>query len=168
MSEIHIRPARAEDVAAIHGIITDAERWLSDRGMPMWLPEELRVEPIREHVVAGMYQVAELDGEVVGTLRFQLEDAEYWPDLAPGDGAFVHRLAVRRDHAGRGVSTALLTWAVARAREVGRGHLRLDCDAHRPRLRDFYEGFGFRFHSYRQVGPFYVARYEMETGVPAG
>jgi hypothetical protein len=23
-----------------------------------------------------------------------------------------------------------------------------------------YEGFGFQFHSFRQVGPYYVARYE--------
>jgi hypothetical protein len=42
--------------------------------------------------------------------------------------------------------------------------LRLDCEASRPRLRAVYEGFGFRHHSDRQVGPYFVSRYEYALG----
>ena len=31
--------------------------------------------------------------------------------------------------------------------------------ASRPKLRELYERFGFQFHSFREVGPYYVARY---------
>jgi GNAT superfamily N-acetyltransferase len=93
-------------------------------------------------------------------IRFQLEDRLFWPDIPQTESAFVHRLAVRRRYKGRGVSTALLQWAVERARAVGKRHLRLDCDESRPKLRALYEGFGFQLHSFRQVGSYYVARYE--------
>jgi GNAT superfamily N-acetyltransferase len=99
--------------------------------------------------------------EAAGTVRFQLEDEEFWPD-DPGDhAAYVHRLAVRRNFAGGAVSAALLAWALERTRALHRRVLRLDCDADRPGLRAVYERFGFRLHSFRQVGPYYVARYEL-------
>lgn len=68
---------------------------------------------------------------------------------------------VRRAFKGQGVSTALLEWAAGQARSLGRRWLRLDCDADRPKVRAVYERFGFRLHSYRQVGSYYVARYEL-------
>jgi hypothetical protein len=58
------------------------------------------------------------------------------------------------------VSSTLLRWAVDRTRTLERRYLRLDTEASRMRLRAIYEQFGFRHHSDRQVGPYYVARYE--------
>lgn len=160
MSRLRIRQAEEDDVEAIAAILREAEEWLRRKGVPMWLPEELEGERLRRDVGAGMHFLAEVEGEIAGTIRFQLEDEEYWPDLPSSDCAFVHRLAVRREYAGTGVASALLDWAAARGRELGRGRLRLDCDYDRPRLRAFYERNGFRHHSDRQVGSFFVARYE--------
>ena len=53
-----------------------------------------------------------------------------------------------------------MTGAVDQARALDRDVLRLDCDADRVSLRAVYERFGFVYHSDRQVGPYYVARYE--------
>ena len=64
----------------------------------------------------------------------------------------MHRLVVRRRFKGQSLSTSLLQWAADRAREMGKRSLRLDCDASRPKLRALYERFGFRLHSFRQVG----------------
>jgi GNAT superfamily N-acetyltransferase len=160
VSRVLILPATPDHVDDISGILQEAEAWLREAGMPMWLAEELRADRLRRDVEAGMHYLAEVDGENAGTLRFQLEDEEYWPDLPSGDSAFVHRLAVRPRFAGTGVGAALLDWAADRAKELGRHFLRLDCDRDRPRLRAFYERNGFRHHSDRQVGPFLVARYE--------
>jgi GNAT superfamily N-acetyltransferase len=110
---------------------------------------------------AGLFFVAERDGEIAGAVRFQLEDQLFWPDLDTDDSAFVHRLAVRRPYAGQGVSAALVRWAADRARALGKQYLRLDCDEERSRLRAVYERLGFRLHSFRQVGSYYVARYEL-------
>ena len=67
---------------------------------------------------------------------------------------------MKRKFAGRGVSAALLEWAVNRAVALGRSFLRLDCEADRKPLRAIYERFGFRLHSYRDVGPYHLSRYE--------
>ncbi|HEV2328749.1 MAG TPA: GNAT family N-acetyltransferase [Verrucomicrobiae bacterium] len=93
-------------------------------------------------------------------MKFQLEDIEFWPDVSQGQSVFVHRLAVKRRFAAGMISSALLNWAVARARALGKVYLRLDCEASRPKLRAVYERFGFTHHSNRRVGPYFVSRYE--------
>lgn len=127
----------------------------------MWKGDELRPDHIADDVREGLFFIACVDDEPVGTLKFQLSDALFWPDVHDGDSAFVHRLAVRRSHAGGGVSTAMLAWARDRATSLGRTYLRLDTEASRLRLRAVYERFGFRHHSNRQVGPYFVSRYEI-------
>ena len=162
-----IRQASVGDAKSIAATLIEAARWVEQLdGTIMWVEGELEEPRISAEVAAGMFVVAEIEGQVVGALRFQLEDRLFWPDLEGSDSAFVHRLAVRREFAGRGVSTALLEWAMDRAHALGKRFLRLDCDAERGRLRDFYERFGFRLHSYRQVGAYYVSRYELQILQP--
>ena len=145
----------------------EAAKWVEQLdGTVMWVEGELEEDRIRAEVRAGMFVVAEIDGQIAGAIRFQLEDRLFWPDLDGRDSAFVHRLAVRRAFAGQGISSALLAWTVNRARGLGKRYLRLDCDADRPRLRVLYERFGFRLHSYRQVGSYYVSRYELQILQP--
>jgi GNAT superfamily N-acetyltransferase len=161
--DIRIRQASREDATVVTAILTDAARWVERLdGTTMWVDDELADGRIASEVEAGLFHVAECGGEIAGVLKFQLDDQLFWPDLATNDSAFIHRLAVRRSYAGRGVSNALLGWAVDYARSLGRQYLRLDCDAERARLRKVYERFGFRFHSFRQVGSYYVARYELD------
>lgn len=148
----------------MHSVLHEAAAWLRDRGTPLWAEEEIAREVIEGGVEAGLYFLAECGGQVAGTLRFELTDPDFWPDVDPEESAFVHRLAVRRAFAGSGVSSAMLEWAAARARSLGRAYLRLDCEVDRPRLRQMYEDFGFRYHSDRQVDRFTVARYELPLG----
>jgi len=162
-----IREASAADAPQIADTLIEAAKWVERLdGTVMWVEGELEEDRVRAEVDAGMFLVAEIDGHIAGAVRFQLEDRLFWPDLDGRDSAFVHRLAVRRTFAGQGVSTALLEWTVDRARRLGKRYLRLDCDAERARLRAFYERIGFRLHSYRQVGSYYVARYELQILQP--
>lgn len=155
-----IREATADDVEAVRGILLEAAAWLRESGNELWRENELRPELVAGDIEARTVFLAENAGEAGGTLRFQLRDDLFWPDVDPKDSAFVHRLAVRRQHAGSDLSTAMLEWAVARAAALGKRYLRLDCDRPRTKLRAVYERFGFRWHSDRRVGRFCVARYE--------
>jgi len=167
VGQLVIRQASVADTKLIVSMLIEAAKWVEQLdGTIMWVEGELEEQRIRADVAEGMFVVAEIDSQAVGTMRLQLEDHLFWPDLEGGDSACVHRLAVRRDFAGQGVSTALLDWAVDRAHALGKRFLRLDCDAERGRLRDFYERFGFRLHSYRQVGRYYVSRYELQIPQP--
>jgi GNAT superfamily N-acetyltransferase len=155
-----IKQAQPADAAVVESMLVDAARWVDALGEVMWETGELAPEHIASEIAAGQFRLAMADGVPAGVIRFQLDDTLFWPDL-PADhrSAFVHRLAVARRYKGWGISTALLQWAVDHARELGRSHLRLDCDKSRPKLMALYERFGFQFHSFRQVGPYYVARY---------
>jgi ribosomal protein S18 acetylase RimI-like enzyme len=161
---VRIRRAEPLDAGAVEGLLREAAEWVDALGVVMWEEGELDPSRIEAEVAAGQFAIAESDGAVAGAIRFQLEDPLFWPDLPAGRSAFVHRLVVARAFKSRGVSQALLAWAVDRAHEEGRDALRLDCDADRAKLRALYEAFGFRLHSYRHVGRYYVSRYEYRLG----
>ena len=158
---LSIRPANSDDAATVSAALVEAAQWLEAAGMRLWRAEELHESEIAADVASGLFFIAECDGIAAAVVRFQLEDPLFWPDVPLGDAAYIHRLAVRRQFAGRGISTTILSWAAERTRSLGRGWLRLDCEASRPKLRAIYERFGFRHHSDRQVGPYFVARYEL-------
>ena len=166
--EIGIRQATAADAGLVSDVLREVSDWLAGQGDVMWDVGELDPGRIAEETAAGQFFVAERSGDAAGVIRFQLDDQLFWPDLTGEQSAFVHRLAVRRRFAGTGVSVALLGWSADHARRLGRRWLRLDCDHQRTKLRAVYERFGFRLHSYRQVGPYYVARYEYPLGPAAG
>lgn len=159
--QTEIRWANSDDSEAVCLILQQAAQWLIESGQPMWAEDEITPQSIHGDVARGAYLLAECDEKAAGVVRFQLEDALFWPDMPLGEAAYVHRFAVKREFAGRGVSTALLNRAVQETRAAKRRFLRLDCEASRPKLRAFYENFGFRHHSDRQVGPYFVARYEL-------
>src|ERR1043165_3509689 len=121
-----IRQATGDDTTKIADILLEAARWLEQSGERMWRDDELIPAQIEADVGAGLFFIAECDGEVAGTIKFQLEDQLFWPEVPPEESAFIHRVAVRRQFAGGVVSTALLTWAVNSTRSLGRRYLRLD------------------------------------------
>ena len=157
---IQVRQATPSDVQDISSVLLEAARWQEEQATPLWKLDELAAPSTLADVHGGLFYIAQCDGHAAGVVRFQLEDQLFWPDVPSGESTYIHRLAVRRDFAARGVSTALLEWAVVQTHVLRRRFLRLDCDARRPRLRAVYERFAFRHHSDRQVGPYYVARYE--------
>lgn len=159
---VTIRQAASSDLEAISSILREAAEWLRSRGAPMWRDEELAETRIASDVDAGLFFVAVHDEDVVGTIKFQLSDERFWPDMNQVDAVYVHRLAVRRQFARGLVTPVLLSWAADRGRALGRPFLRLDCEASRARLRAVYQRAGFARHSERQVGPYFVARYEMD------
>jgi GNAT superfamily N-acetyltransferase len=161
---IEVKQATLADLVTVSSILKEAARWLQATGRAMWRDDELDPERIHQDVAAGLFNLGHCDGEPAGTIKFQLEDPRFWPDFPGKDAAYVHRIAVRRQFAGKGVSTGMLAWAVRHAAALGRSYLRLDCEADRRKLRAIYEPFGFRLHSYRDVGPYHLCRYEYLIG----
>jgi GNAT superfamily N-acetyltransferase len=159
--ELDIRAAALAEVTLVSEILTEAAVWIHERGMPLWAPDELSASRVAPDVQAGVYFLAWSGPAAVGTVRLTASDPVFWPEAAPGEALYLHRLAVRRAVAGGLVSSGLLRWAVGHAAGRGVRALRLDCEASRPSLRRVYERFGFSFHSERAVGPFVVARYEL-------
>ena len=158
--DLEVRQARLEDVDVVGDILREAAGWLRASGRELWREDELTSSMVAADIESGGVFLASIEGEPAATLRFQLSDDLFWPDVPSGEAAFIHRLAVKRRYAGGGLSSALLHWSADRAARLGRRLLRLDCEHSRTKLRGVYEQFGFRWHSDRRVGPYFVARYE--------
>jgi GNAT superfamily N-acetyltransferase len=157
---VTVRQAQPSDAAVVQDMLEEAARWVDALGVVMWDEGELSSERVDGEIAAGQFFIADVSGDPAGAMKFQLEDRLFWPDLIGHESAFIHRLVVRRRYKGTGISNALIQWAVSRATMLEKRYLRLDCDASRPKLRRLYEGLGFEFHSFRHVGPYYVARYQ--------
>jgi GNAT superfamily N-acetyltransferase len=166
MFSISVRQATIDDLSTVSDILSEAVAWLDRENMTLWQPEHISKSAITKDIELGLFYIAFHEDIAAGVVIFQTEDLVFWPDIIQSDSAFLHRLAVRRSFAGGSVSNQIFQWAIDRTRELGRHFLRLDCVADRPRLRSVYENFGFKHHSDRQVGAYFVARYEYEICDP--
>ncbi|MEH2211036.1 GNAT family N-acetyltransferase [Nostoc sp.] len=117
---ISIRQATIQDTTIVSDVLLEAALWLQQSGSPLWHESEVSPESISKDVANGLFFIAEWAGEPAGTIKFQLEDLLFWPDISQEESAFVHRFAVRRHYSGGKVSSALLAWAVEQARTLGR------------------------------------------------
>lgn len=160
---MNIQQAQPSDAPMIAFVLQEAAQWLDGGGRSLWSAAEISDERVLQDTSAGLFHVAREGQSLAGVMKFELEDAWFWPEILPGTSAFVHKLAVRREWAKTGLSTKLLSYARTRAHQLGRSHLRLDCVADRQGLRDLYEGFGFELHSVVQKGRLFFARYELTT-----
>jgi GNAT superfamily N-acetyltransferase len=161
-----LRRSITGEAPLVSAVLLEAAAWLEERGVPLWRPGDIGTDAVRDEVDEGSYVLARAGREVVGVMRLTPRDARFWPDAAPGEALYVHRLAVRRAYAGHAVSLALLDFACREARALGCAHVRLDCERGRGRLRAFYEKQGFSFHSERVAAPYHVARYQKPVTAP--
>jgi GNAT superfamily N-acetyltransferase len=159
--KIEIVQANPNQVAEVSAVLQEVAVWLENKGIKLWEANELAPEKVENQVKTGMFWLAKIDNEIAGCVRFQTEDNEYWDDVPHTDSAFVHRVAVKRKFAGKGVAIAMLDWAKLNAKALNKSYLRLDCDQ-REQLIKFYESQGFKFHSEKNRTPYTVNRYEFE------
>jgi ribosomal protein S18 acetylase RimI-like enzyme len=156
VSGLEVRQARAEDVDELVATLSEAARWLLERGIEQW-PHPFPRGRVEALVRRGEFFVVRLDGEPAGSLVLRWSDPSIWGEQRDDAG---YALAVRRAHAGRGLGARLLEWADARVAEAGREFLRLDCMAENGALRRYYEQLGFERRGEALVEDLVAALYE--------
>jgi len=124
-------------------ILAEAAAWMRGRGHENW-PDRFPRHFIESHATADELHVVEIDGSIVATLTLQWSDARFWGETDPEAG-YVHRLAVRRHHAGQRLGYRLLDWAGEQVLARGRELLRLDVLSTNAPLREYYERAGFAY-----------------------
>jgi GNAT superfamily N-acetyltransferase len=161
VSDFVIARAGMESVPEVHALILEAARWLIDKGEPLWGDEETSGEELQKVARNGELVVARSSDELCACMYLHNEDEVFWPHATPGEAFYVHRLAVARRVAGRGLSLRMLDWAMHEARTSGRDYVRLDCEP-RPKLLALYRSAGFApvDSAPIQVGRHFVVRHQ--------
>ena len=112
----------------------DAAAWMSAKGTPAWDVARIDRTFAETFVLrsSSLVAVAATASSAVAPCRPRIPVLARRPQ---GEAAYLHKLAVRRTHAGRGVSSALIEACRHAARTQGCAKLRLDCH---PNLRGLY------------------------------
>ncbi|MER7403211.1 GNAT family N-acetyltransferase [Streptomyces sp. NPDC000070] len=139
MGDLEIRPATADDVPAIVGMLADdplgAQRESPDDLTPYLAAlERLSADPNQRLVVAVR------EGRVVGTLQLTIV-----PGLSRRGAtrSIIEGVRVHADERGGGLGTQLIEWAIGESRHQGCQLVQLTSDATRTDAHRFYERLGF-------------------------
>jgi GNAT superfamily N-acetyltransferase len=157
---VKLRQARPDEIEVVLSVLADAAAWLRAGGVEQW-PDRFPTEWVMPAIEAGETWLAELDGQIVGTLVVQWDDPLFWAG-SPSDAGYLHRLAVRRH--GAGLGARLLRWAERQAADAGKTYLRLDCVASNETLRAYYERAAYEYVGDVTVDAYVQSRYEKRVG----
>lgn len=138
-----IKAETPEQKAAFLQVLASANERMAKKGIVQWLPCHLTAEAVFEPGVEPYLLLQE--GVPAATALLVTVDPVFWPEKEPGTAVYLHRLSVAEGFAGQGLAAAMVEFAADYARERKIPFLRLDCRADREKLRQLYEGCGFRF-----------------------
>lgn len=137
---LDIRSAVFDDMPAIVALYADDELGSTREASasdPTYRNAFTAIEADPNHILA----VAELDGNIVGTLLLS-----FLPGLSRNGAwrAQIEAMRVSSTLRGQGLGQQMLDWAVSEARARGCTLVQLTSDRRRPEAHRFYERAGFR------------------------
>jgi len=139
MGDLEIRPATADDVAAIVAMLADdplgAQRESPDDLTPYLTALQRLTSDPNQHLV-----VAVRKGRVVGTLQLTVI-----PGLSRRGAtrSIIEAVRIHADERGSGLGTRLIEWAIDESRRQGCQLVQLTSDSSRTDAHRFYERLGF-------------------------
>lgn len=147
---MRVESATVSDLSAIRAAYAAGRRIQRDQGTIVWpeFPDEFIVAEIE---AGRLFRV--IDGDaLVGVFSVAYEDEAIWGARERGEHIYLHRIARAATYPGRGLVGAVLGWARAQCRALGRAGLRMDTWASNDALIAYYERQGFRVVGRRRIG----------------
>ncbi|MBP1994408.1 GNAT family N-acetyltransferase [Paenibacillus eucommiae] len=139
-----IRKITEAELEEVSSILNETALWLKNKGEEMWKSDQVSVQKLRDSYKMKEIYLGFLESAAVATMILQEEDSLYWPNVRTNESLFLHKLAVRREFAKKGLSSEMLDEAKSLAKKNHKKYVRLDCAADRPQLCGFYEMNGFK------------------------
>lgn len=156
----HIRLARPDELEGVLGLIDHAARWLrEEKNTTQWArpwpsPDD-RTKRVYEALINRETWLL-FDGELpIGTVSIRLiGHEELWtPEERRTEAVYLHRLVIRRDHAGRGLGAELIDWAGRKgaSQQKNAELIRIDVWTDNTELHAYYRRQGFQDVAIRET-----------------
>jgi GNAT superfamily N-acetyltransferase len=139
-----IAPGTGHDLPRFAELLEELGAWLWERGIHQWAAGSSRAQLplLSRYVDSGALLLARDADRLAGGCIVTSVASPEWSER-PGPAAYVHKVAVARHAAGRGLGARLLGAAADWAREREWPRLRLDCWDGNAVLRRYYRDRGF-------------------------
>ena len=145
-----IARACPDDLSPVLAMRYEASAWLSELGVDQWRQHwpnrDAMVERVGASIQAGeTWMVRDDRDDIAATVALDTyADPHLWtPEEITEPAMYLHRLIVRRPHAGLGAE--ILDWASAKAAHAGNRWVRIDVWTHNTRLHVYYARNGFEY-----------------------
>jgi GNAT superfamily N-acetyltransferase len=138
---VNVRRATAADAPVATAILDEASAYVHTLGFEQW-PVPFPPDELVQRIERGELYLVDADGEPAATLTLLWDDPAFWGERPP-DAVYLHKLAIRRAFAGRGLGAAIVEWVDEHAASAGRRYVRLDCQREDAGIRSYYERLGF-------------------------
>jgi GNAT superfamily N-acetyltransferase len=151
---VRVRPMAAHEAGRVGEVVLAAYDAYGDLRGPY---RDLLADPVARRDGCSALLVAEVDGDVVGTVTYVRPGDEQWEDrpVPTGDAGF-RVLAVDPRAEGRGIGRTLVEACIDRARREGRRRLVVTSMHWMTRAHRLYERLGF------------VRRHDLDVRFPSG
>ncbi len=143
-----IRRAKLAEIPQILALTQACAQRMTEQGIEQWNEHYPSEAVLLKDVRRGELHVMDSSEGILGCIAVTTHmDQEYkavkW--LTPsGNNVYVHRLAVRPDHQGKGLARRLMDLAETLARSEGRISVRLDTFSKNERNQRFYRARGYQ------------------------
>ena len=134
----------AGDTETAIAVMREVSRWGRERGLRLWPEEWLTAEAlVTEEAGPECFCVGSFGGETACAFILQWQDREWWPHAPAGEAAYLHKLCVRRDFAGKNVPAKVLGYIKQACKKRGAAAIRLDTAWDEERVKAIYLRLGF-------------------------
>lgn len=155
-----VKNASENDILIIENILSDVDSWMDSKNFLHWGEENIQWAMLSQNYCIDDFFIAYEEYIPVACMALIDFDPIFWPNIPKGESLFLHKLAVKRDFAGKGYSKELIDFAKETARLRRIPTIRLDCFQHNIKVRHIYEKQGFKLLEEKTVfGEFGTAFY---------
>lgn len=148
-----IKQADENDIPAIEQILSDAVLWMRKNQLQnQWTEESIKWSSLSKDYRIDDFYIDLENGIPAGCMAVTDLDLKYWPQIPCGQSLYIHKLAVKRMFAGKGISRKLIDSDKNLALTNSIDSLRLDCNLQRRKLMTLYENEGFKSVGSKNLG----------------
>ncbi|RII33471.1 N-acetyltransferase [Clostridium chromiireducens] len=139
-----IKQADENDILTVEGILLDAVIWMKKNKLQnQWNEDSIKWNYLSKYYQVNDFYINYQNGVPAACIAITDLDLKYWSEIPQGKSLYIHKLAVKREFAGKGISEELINFAKKLSLKNGINSLRLDCNLQRNKLRMLYENEGF-------------------------